>query len=400
MREQERGLLAAKEQAELSNPVKSEFLANMSHEIRTPLNGVLGMAQSLQHDALSPPQREKVAIILDSGNTLMTVLNGVLDLSKIEAGKLEISCVDGDIVKAVGRIRRLFLPQAEEKGLSIHFHCPPDFARWLCFDPVRVRQCVSNLLSNAIKFTETGTITIDLSGEPCDGDYLVRISITDTGIGMTPDAVASLFSAFTQADGSTSRRFGGTGLGLTIARQLARMMGGDVTAVSQAGRGSTFTLSFRAVAASRREEDVENPMPQAPDGGQLRHARILLTDDNAINRRVIKLLLAPLRFSITEAENGSEALDKLAAERFDLVLLDVHMPVMDGRQTIGAIRRSVEAWRTVPVIALTADAVSGDREKYLALGMDDDLSKPVDRRELHAKLIAMLERQDVAAATG
>ena len=402
--QQEARLRAAKEQAERSNQAKSEFLANMSHEIRTPLNGVLGMAQSLQHDALSLPQREKVAIILESGSTLMTVLNDVLDLSKIEAGKLEISCTDSDIIKTVGRIRRLFLPQAREKGLDIDFYCQPDLPRWLCFDPARVRQCVSNLLSNAIKFTESGMITIGVSGEPCDGDYVISITIADTGIGMTPDTMASLFSAFTQADGSTSRRFGGTGLGLTIARQLARMMGGDVTSTSEVGKGSTFTFSFHAVAASRREEDLESPddpaVPHVPDGGQLRHARILLTDDNAINRRVIKMLLAPLEVSITEAGNGREALDKLAAERFDLVLLDIHMPVMDGPQTIDAIRCSTESWRTVPVIALTANAMSGDREKYIALGMDDYLSKPVDRRELHAKLIAMLGTQDLAVATG
>jgi CheY-like chemotaxis protein len=215
--------------------------------------------------------------------------------------------------------------------------------------------------------------------------------------------MAKLFSAFTQADGSTSRRFGGTGLGLTIARQLARMMGGDVTAASDAGKGSTFTFSFKA-AASRAVEDLEilaNPAA-APrlEAGQLRHARILLTDDNAINRRVIKLLLAPLGVSITEAGNGREALDRLAAESFDLVLLDVHMPVMDGCQTIEAIRRSAEPWRTIPVIALTADAMGGDREKYLALGMDDYLSKPVDQRELYAKLILMLGTKDFAAAAG
>ena len=262
---------------------------------------------------------------------------------------------------------------------------------------------MSNLLSNAIKFTETGTITIAMSSEACQGSYLICIAVADSGIGMTPDTVASLFSAFTQADASTSRRFGGTGLGLTIARQLARMMGGDVTVESEAGRGSIFTFSFRAAAASRQEEDrdiVAEAIVQAPDSRELRHARILLVDDNAINRQVIKLFLAPLGLAIAEAENGRVALDKLAAERFDLVLLDVHMPVMDGRQTIEAIRRSGEAWRTIPVIALTADAMSGDREKYLALGMDDYLSKPVDRNELHAKLIAMLGAQNMAAATG
>ena len=403
LRKQEGRLHASKEQAERSSQAKSEFLANMSHEIRTPLNGVLGMAQSLQHDALTPTQREKVVTILESGYALTTVLNDVLDLSKIEAGKLEISCSDDDFIKTIGGIRRLFLPQAEEKGLDIDFQCPSDFPRWLHFDATRIRQCVSNLLSNAIKFTETGKITIGIVAEPRDGKHLISVDVADTGIGVTPETMAKLFFAFTQADSSTSRRYGGTGLGLTIARQLARMMGGDVTATSEAAKGSTFTFSFQA-AASRAGQDSEIlATPAAPpglDAGQLRHARILLTDDNAINRRVIKLLLAPLGVSITEACNGREALDRLAVESFDLVLLDVHMPVMDGCQTIEAIRRSAEPWRTIPVIALTADAMSGDREKYLALGMDDYLSKPVDQRELSAKLIIMLGSKESAAAAG
>jgi signal transduction histidine kinase/ActR/RegA family two-component response regulator len=375
---------------------KSQFLSNMSHEIRTPLNGVLGMAQSLAAEPLSLVQREKVAVILDTGNTLMTILNDVLDLSKIEAGKLEISAADDDIVQAIGSIRWLFQPQAEAKGLRIDFHCPPAFPRWLHYDPVRFRQCMSNLLSNAIKFTDTGTIAITLSAEERDAGHTVSIVVADTGIGMTPDTMAKLFSAFTQADASTSRRFGGTGLGLAIARELAQMMGGDVRAVSEAGAGATFTFTFQAATATRQEDDREMlaqaSAQQVPETRDIRHAKILLTDDNAINRQVVRLLLAPLGASITEAENGRVALEKLEAERFDVVLLDIHMPVMDGWQTIEAIRRSEASWQTIPVIAVTADATSDARERYLALGMDDYVSKPVDQRQLHAKIFALLGR--------
>jgi len=380
---------------------KSQFLANMSHEIRTPLNGVLGMAQSLNSDALSVVQREKVAVILRTGNTLMTLLNDVLDLSKIEAGNLEICPVDDDIVTTIESIKWLFQPRAEAKGLDIELCCSPDIPRWLHYDPLRIRQCVSNLLSNAIKFTGSGTIAMTLSAEARGADYIVIINVADTGIGMTPDTMAKLFSAFTQADNSTSRRFGGNGLGLAVARQLARMMGGDVTAASEPGKGSTFTFTFRASAAIQREDDLK-PIAAAsiqhvPDSSDLLNARILLTDDNAINRQVVRLLLAPLGATIDEAENGRVALEKLAAERFDLVLLDIHMPVMDGWETIEAIRRSEAGWRTIPVLALTADATRGARERCLALGMDDYMSKPVDQRQLHTKIFDLLGKPYRAA---
>ena len=263
---------------------------------------------------------------------------------KSDAGKLEIAPIDDDIVKTIGSIRWLFQPQAEAKGLSIDLSYPPDFPHWLHYDPVRIRQCMSNLLSNAVKFTDTGVIAIKLSAEERDGGHDVSITVADTGIGMTPDTLAKLFSAFTQGDGSTLRRFAGTGLGLAIARQLARMMGGDVAAASEPGKGSTFTFTFRAAAATRRDDDhqvlAETSIQQVPDGCDLLQARVLLTDDNAINRQVVRLLLAPLGVSVAEAENGRVALEKLAQERFDIVLLDIHMPVMDGWQTIEAIRRS------------------------------------------------------------
>jgi PAS domain S-box-containing protein len=392
-------LRAAKDAAEASSKSKSEFLANMSHEIRTPLNGVLGMAQALEHDHLPAEQREKVAVILDSGKNLMALLNDVLDLSKIEAGKLEITAVPGDFLHTMKRTRQLFQAQADDKGLELLVRYDSRFPQHLAYDPVRVRQCVSNLISNAVKFTQKGQVEIAISAKLLEGKaHLVSVEVADSGIGMSEEAMGRLFSVFTQADNSTTRRFGGSGLGLAISRQLARMMGGDITVASREGRGSTFTLSFRAeetepatVAAPKAE--VATPSVKR----NLRGARVLLTDDNAINRQVIKLFLAPQGCEIQEATNGKEALDKIATQPFDVVLLDVHMPVMDGKEAIQRIRAANQPWAAIPVIALTADAMSGDREKYLALGMTDYVSKPVDQRELMVKMHKVLGLEMPAA---
>ncbi len=241
------GLKAAREAADRANASKSEFLANMSHEIRTPLNGVLGMAQALQMEQLSPTQREMVSIILDSGGTLMTILNDVLDLSKIEAGKLEISKMPGDVADAVSRAFYLFQTQARAKSLGFELVSDPGIPRQLSFDQVRVRQCVSNLVSNALKFTASGSVVVRVSAQRVRAQaYLVSITITDTGRGMSEEVQAKLFGAFVQADAATTRQHGGTGLGLAISRHLARMMGGDITVRSSPGLGSTFTLTFEA----------------------------------------------------------------------------------------------------------------------------------------------------------
>ena len=384
-------LRTAKESAEASSNAKSQFLANMSHEIRTPLNGVLGMAQALEGDGLNPAQKEKVGVILDSGKSLMALLNDVLDLTKIEAGKLEISCVPGDFLHTMKRTRQLFQATAEDKGLDLFVRYDSNFPQRLSYDPTRVRQCVSNLLSNAIKFTAQGRVEVAISAKPlADGRYTVAVDVSDTGIGMNDETIGRLFSVFTQADGATTRKFGGSGLGLAISRQLARMMGGDITVTSEEGRGSTFRLTFLATEA---KPDAPAKAEQAktiePSKRSLRGLRVLLTDDNAINRQVIKLFLAPQGCDIAEATNGKEALDKIAQGEFDIVLLDVHMPVMDGKEAIQRLRANPR-WAKLPVIALTADAMSGDREKYLALGMTDYVSKPVDQRELIARMYKVL----------
>ncbi len=330
----------ARRAAEAAAAAKSNFLASMSHEIRTPLNGVLGMAQSLHGDELTDAQSEKVNVILDSGKTLMALLNDVLDLSKIEAGKLEISPIDDDLRESIERAVMLFRPGAIEKGITLDIDLDDAVPGRLRFDPVRVRQCVSNLLSNAIKFTEIGGrvgLRLETRGLP-DGSHLVAITVSDSGIGMNQETLSKLFSQFAQADGSTSRRFGGTGLGLAISRQLARAMGGDIDVESEFGKGSSFRLSFKAdpAAMSRtaaetvRQAPGAEPVSEARAGSPLAGARVLIVDDNKVNRQVIKLFLAPCSVVISEAVNGLDALEKLKQAPFDIVLLDVHMPVMDG----------------------------------------------------------------------
>jgi PAS domain S-box-containing protein len=394
----EEELRAAKEAAEASSRTKSQFLANMSHEIRTPLNGVLGMAQALDAEDLSPSQKEKVNIILDSGKSLTALLNDVLDLTKIEAGKLEISVVPGDFLHTMKRTRQLFQTQAEDKGLDLFVRYDSNFPQRLTYDPVRVRQCVSNLLSNAIKFTAQGRVEVAIAAKPLgEGSFMVSVDVSDTGIGMSRETIEKLFTVFTQADGATTRKFGGSGLGLAISRQLARMMGGDLLVESTEGKGSIFRLTFKAKEAAA----ATAPAAQAkvePAKRSLRGMRVLITDDNAINRQVIKLFLAPQGCDISEATNGKEALDKIASGEFDIVLLDIHMPVMDGKEAIARLRAN-DRWKSLPVIALTADAMSGDREKYLALGMTDYVSKPVDQRELVAKMYSVLKLEAPAAAS-
>jgi CheY-like chemotaxis protein len=255
-----------------------------------------------------------------------------------------------------------------------------------------VRQCVSNLVSNALKFTPSGRIDVHVAWRPVsESEAVVFVSVQDTGIGMAPDVQARLFKPFTQADSSIGRRYGGTGLGLAISLRLAQLMGGGLSVESTPGAGSRFILTFRAEVHEAVEPvRVAKHEAARPALQGLRGLRVLLTDDNAINRQVVKLFLAPHGCVVTEAVNGQDALDKLAAAPFDLVLLDVHMPVMDGKEAIQRIRASDQPWRSIPVIALTADAMSGDREKLIAIGMSDYLSKPVDQRALVARMNAIL----------
>jgi signal transduction histidine kinase/AmiR/NasT family two-component response regulator len=387
LRQREKELKKAQQQAIAASNAKSAFLANMSHEIRTPLNGILGMAQVLEMGSLSPEQKDQVSTILDSGRSLMALLNDVLDLSKIEAGKIAIVRADTDLTHTLRRLHRLWKPKAEEAGLEFYLSLDADLPQVLNFDAVRVRQCVSNLISNAIKFTEKGRVEVFVTAKKnADGQYLVKIRVSDTGVGMDKETTDRLFRPFVQADDSTARKYGGTGLGLSITRHLAELMGGEATVSSEVGRGSQFTFSFLAGEASPQHRLVNEgaSMTENEARSTLRNqnVRLLIVDDHPINRQVAALFLRPFNMRVVEATNGKEALACLNAEAFDVVLLDVHMPVMDGVETIRQIRSSSERWKDIPVIALTADAMSGDKERYLGMGMDGYLSKPLAERDL------------------
>jgi signal transduction histidine kinase/ActR/RegA family two-component response regulator len=400
-RKRERELDKARKEALKASEAKSAFLANMSHEIRTPLNGVLGMAQVLQGTGLDEMQTECVTTIIESGKALTTVLNDVLDLSKIEAGKFQITPAEVEVHDILKRTYRLWKPRAEEKNLELSLSLDFELPERLVFDGVRVQQCVSNLVSNAIKFTESGRIEIGVRPRNGPDGDMVEIIVRDTGPGMDAETLGRLFKPFAQADETISRKHGGTGLGLSITRRLAELMGGSASATSEVGRGSTFRITFRttpvkAAAAPPAPANANAPAASPDDVREtirLSKLHVLLTDDQPINRQVVRFFLRPFNMNITEAANGQEALDALGRETFDLVLLDMHMPVMDGPTTIANIRASGKPWAEIPVLALTADAMSGDRERYLAMGMSGYLSKPLAERDLLTEIGRLMHVQ-------
>ncbi len=356
--------------AETANQAKSAFLAMMSHELRTPMNGVLGMAHALERTDLNPRQAEHVATLLRSGGGLMTILNDILDLAKIEAGRFDIEDRPFDLHHAVGRSIELWSPTALEKGLVLTCQISPDVQTWVIGDDARIRQILQNLLSNALKFTAKGDVRLSVANTG-RGDE-IAFTVADTGPGIEPGTQAHLFQGFTQADTSIARRFGGTGLGLAISRNLARLMGGDITLDSRPGEGSSFTLTLPLQEAGFR------PAPYAPAQPPPRHTpvRALVVDDNATNQDVARALLEALGLSVETVGSGQESLHVLQAEPFDVVFMDIHMPGMSGIETLEAIRASGQV--TIPVVALTADAMTGERERLLALGFNDYLSKPIE----------------------
>lgn len=384
-------LKAAKDDAEKASRTKSEFLANMSHEIRTPMNGVLGMAQLIKNTPLSGEQREYVEIISASADNLLTIINSILDLSRVEAGKFSLNIDTVDICKVVNELQVFFAPTVKEKGFELKVDCP-DMLHDIRTDEGSLRQVLINLLANAVKFTQKGYVELRVKllerhGNECS----LRFSVSDTGIGISSAAQEVIFQEFTQADGSHTREFGGTGLGLSISKKMVEQLGGSLTVVSEPGKGSefSFTITVNIEECTGTPHPSEHAIPPAED----LNLDVLVVEDNKLNQRVLIKILEKMGCRTVLAENGREALQALKLllpleerPRFDMILMDIQMPIMDGLKATGMIRAQEGDERRTPIVAVTAHAMKGDREKFLEEGMDSYLSKPVRREELQAIL--------------
>lgn len=386
IRQVEANLRLARDAAEQSARSKSEFLANMSHEIRTPMNAILGMLHLIQvesHDQLSTKQSDYLAKAEQSAKTLLRIINDILDFSKIDAGKLELEQTPFTLDEVLKQIQDMFQQQVQEKNLYLKICAPEEFPPKLCGDSLRLTQVLLNLVGNAVKFTEKGGVTLTISEAQYSGCWVsFAFSVQDTGIGMDEEQLSMLFAPFTQADTSTTRRYGGTGLGLAISKKLINMMDGDIRCESTPGKGTCFTASVRFMMADCSLDDAGETAAEEKPKAAGRQAQpqskpILLVEDNEINQIIAVELLKMEGYGVDIAANGRQAIEMLEQGDYALVMMDIQMPVMDGISATIEIRKN-ERFKDLPIIAMTAHAMTGDREKSIEAGMNDHVTKPIE----------------------